>query len=771
MHNRFFLVFLIFFQQSLAQKEINIIPQPTSIEWKKGQFIIDSNTIVYASKESAKTVEIFKNYLQINYGISIKYIPVSYNRIDHIYPSGAICFLTYLEREQNKESYMLSILQNNILIEGDAAGKFYAIQSLLQLLPAKAYNNQISIPAVKIIDQPRFSYRGMHLDVARHFFDVPYVKKYIDFLAMHKLNSFHWHLTDDQGWRIEIKKYPLLTQIGSCRNQTLVGPYGSNKYDGKKYCGYYTQEEIKEIVAYAADRFISVIPEIEMPGHAVAALTSYPNLGCKKGPYKVMETWGVSEEVFCAGNDSTYTFLEDVLDEVTTLFPSTYIHIGGDECPKKSWQLCTACQNKIKKEGLKDEMGLQSFFVSKMEKHLNLKGKRIIGWDEILEGGLAPNATVMSWRGEEGGIAAAREKHDAIMTPGKPVYFDHSQSISEDSITQGGLNSLQDVYEYEPIPVALEKSLHHHIIGAQANLWTEYINNTTKLEYQLFPRLSALSEVLWTIPENKNWKRFEKNIPDLFKKYEALGINFSKAYFDIQTKPVVRYYEKSGRKEYPVGISWQLNARDTTHKLFISRPYFEAENTYPSSIEIPVIQDGTYTVTLQDKAGQNISNPIKQHFSINKATGKNLAIKTMPSNKYSVGGILTLVDGIKNNAGMSKSAQFLGFEGTDLDVTIDLNAPTTINSIILNTFNQPESWIYSPSEVTFWVAENGKNILLTDSITKTNHQNHIKYHLNMKSPGKYRYVRILAKNAGVIQDPNPGAGNRAWLFVDEIEIY
>ena len=375
------------------------------------------------------------------------------------------------------------------------------------------------------------------LDVARHFFDIEFVKKYIDFIALHKMNTFHWHLTDDQGWRIEIKKYPKLTEIGAYRNGTIIGRYPGTGNDNIHYGGFYTQEQIKEVVAYAAKRHITVIPEIEMPGHAKAALASYSNLGCSGGPYEVKQTWGVEEEVFCAGNDSVFTFLQDVLDEVIPLFPSQYVHIGGDECPKSRWKTCPKCQKRIKDHNLKDEHELQSYFVQRMEKYVNSKGKKMIGWDEILEGGLAQNATVMSWRGEAGGIEAAKQDHDVIMTPGTHVYLDHSQSKKEDSVTIGGYLSVQKVYSYEPVPGVLSTKQKKHVLGAQGNVWTEYMKSPRKVEYMLFPRLSALSEVLWSPPASRSWNEFEKRLAVQFKRYDLWGVNYSRALFtDLRVK-------------------------------------------------------------------------------------------------------------------------------------------------------------------------------------------------------------------------------------------
>lgn len=416
----------------------------------------------------------------------------------------------------SKEGYKIEITTNKITITGQEEGLFYAVQSLLQLLPNKIYT-EIKLPCVIIEDSPRYSYRGLHLDVCRHFFSVDVIKDFIAQMASYKLNNFHWHLTDDQGWRIEIKKYPKLTEIGSKRNQTLVG----NKFertpfffDGNPYGGFYTQEEIKEVVKFAEENYVNVIPEIEMPGHASAAVTAYPNLACfPDRNYKVVESWGVFEDVFCAGKEETFTFLEDVLTEVMALFPSKNIHVGGDECPKTRWKVCPNCQKRIKDLGLKDEHELQSYFIKRIEKFLNANGRQIFGWDEILEGGLAPNAAVMSWRGESGGIHAAKLKHPVVMTPEGTVYFDYNQGYSpNEPLTVGRLSTLDKVYNYNPTPVdSLSVEEQKYIIGVQANLWSEYLTNPAKLNYMLYPRVLALAEIAWTEPQNKNYDHFLQN--------------------------------------------------------------------------------------------------------------------------------------------------------------------------------------------------------------------------------------------------------------------
>lgn len=438
---------------------------------------------------------------------------------------------------KNKEGYILTTTSKSIRISGQTAnGIFYGIQTLRKAIPATAQKAEISLPAGEIKDEPRFSYRGMHLDVCRHFYPVEFVKRYIDLLALHNMNTFHWHLTEDQGWRIEIKKYPKLTEIGSIRSKTVIGKAGSGKYDNTPYGGFYTQEQAKEIVKYAQERFITVIPEIDLPGHMLAALAAYPELGCTGGPYEVCPDWGIFDDVLCIGNDKTLPFLEDVLAEIIEIFPSKYIHIGGDEAPRTRWKECIKCQARIKNEGLKAdkehtaEDRLQTFCMTRIEKYLNGKGRQIIGWEEILKGDVAPNATVMSWRGIQSGIKAAQMGHDVIMVPKEHCYFDYYQAkdTKQEPLAIGGFVPVENVYNLNPVPDELTPEQQKHILGAQANLWSEYIPTTQQVEYMVLPRMAALSEALWTQPQSKDYESFLQRLPWLVKLYQRDGVNYAK---------------------------------------------------------------------------------------------------------------------------------------------------------------------------------------------------------------------------------------------------
>lgn len=525
-----------------------IIPKPESLVVGKGLFEFKKECVISATEglenESAYLVNALKERTGQEY--------TSQN-------TGGSVQLQLDPSIQAEEGYTLDIDPSGIMIRAQQAkGIFYGIQSLMQLVdeyPVKEAT-VFAVPAASIVDKPRYGYRGMHLDVCRHFFPVDFVKKYLDVMAMHKLNTFHWHLTEDQGWRIEIKKYPGLTEVGGFRNGTIVGHHPGESNDNEKYGGFYTQEEVKEIVAYAAARHIEVIPEIEMPGHSSAAIAAYPwlssfpeenteitndmmsessrSIQAAGIPKVVQETWGIFDDVYCAGQETTFLFLEDVLTEVMELFPSDMIHIGGDECPKANWERSSACQKRIKEEGLKDEHELQSYFIKRIEQFVNSKGKNIIGWDEILEGGLAPNASVMSWRGTSGGIAAAEDEHTVVMSPTSHCYFDYYQSEDRDNepLAIGGFLSVEKVYAFDPMPAELEAEKAKYILGGQANLWTEYIATESHAEYMLLPRMTALSEALWTDTSNKDFEDFKVRLQDVREDYDRLGYNYAKHVFE-----------------------------------------------------------------------------------------------------------------------------------------------------------------------------------------------------------------------------------------------
>jgi hexosaminidase len=515
-----------------GQNTYTILPKPVKLDAKNGRFVLKANTSFLISDASLeKTVQAFAAQLNTASGYTIAVAQGSASEKNISFALDASI--------ANAEGYSIEITPKQVVVKASQpAGIFYAIQTLRQLLPAeiekKTRSNNISLqlPCCNIEDAPRYTYRGMHLDVGRHTFSVDFVKKYIDLMAMHKQNRFHWHLTEDQGWRIEIKKYPKLTSVGGFRKETMLGTHRDKvkKFDGKPYGGFFTQEEVREVVRYAQERFVTVIPEIELPGHSLAALSAYPELSCESGTtFEAATSWGVFKPVFCP-KEETFTFLENVLSEVFDLFPSEYVHIGGDEVLKDQWKSSTFCQELMKKEGLKDEHELQSYFIQRIEKFINSKGKKLIGWDEILEGGLSPNATVMSWRGEEGGIAAAKQNHDVIMTPNGYCYLDHYQAKPTDKEPDaiGGYLPVEKVYSYNPDAASLNTEERKHILGVQGNVWTEYITTSDKVEYMAYPRSIALAEVAWSPQATRNYKDFVGRLQKHFSRLDAMGVNYAK---------------------------------------------------------------------------------------------------------------------------------------------------------------------------------------------------------------------------------------------------
>ena len=541
MARRIIFFWFVFSFSVINAQEISIIPKPKSIEKNAGSYEINANTRIIVNNDADLNAAGFLNqYLKTYFGFEL---PVSKQ-------GGSGIFLSTGTFPSDKDGYLLVVDDRSVRIVGNtAAGTFQGVQSLIQLLPVQK-KSSLALPAVRIADEPALPYRGLHLDVGRHFMPVAFLKKYVDYIALHKLNFFHWHLTEDQGWRIEIKKYPKLTEVGGWRNGTIIGPYPGTGNDGIRYGGFYTQEEVKEVVTYAAKRHITVVPEIELPGHASAAIAAYPHLSCFpdqstavgstpwSGPREgkqVQQTWGVFDDIFCAGKESTFQFLEDVISEVIPLFPSKYFHVGGDEAPKTHWKKCPACQKRIKELGIKGDKNhqpehyLQSYFIQRMERFLSSKGKSLVGWDEILEGGLAPNAIVMSWRGEEGGIAAAKQNHEVIMTPGNYAYFDHQQEKYDDSLTFSNNRwylPIEKIYSWKIVPKSLTAAQAKYVLGGQANMWTEYMKNPAKVEYMLFPRIAALSEAVWTDDNKKNLEDFKTRLVTQKKRYDLWGVNY-----------------------------------------------------------------------------------------------------------------------------------------------------------------------------------------------------------------------------------------------------
>lgn len=738
-----FLLFLFVVALSLQAQQTPLIPYPAQVEQKSDEFTVNGQTVICAPDTFEATYLQQAIFLQTGFQLPIvKKAATNAIRLE------------ISQRVATDESYRLDVAKNNITIAAAASkGIFYGIQTLLQLLPDKPIAS-VAISGISIKDQPKYPWRGMHLDVARHFFPVSFVKKYIDYLAMYKMNTFHWHLTDDQGWRIEIKKYPKLTDIGGWRNGSMVGHYNDQKFDTIRYGGFYTQDEIKSVVAYAAERHITVVPEIEMPGHARAALAAYPELSCTGGPFETAKEWGVLEDVFCP-KDETFTFLEHVLTEVMALFPSKYIHIGGDECPKTRWKNCPHCQQLIADLQLGDEHGLQSYVIKRIEKFMNGKGRQIIGWDEILEGGLAPNAAVMSWRGTEGGIAAAKQKHYVVMSPGSHCYFDaYQRNPKYEPVAIGGFLPVEKVYAFNPTPDGLTTDESKYILGAQANLWTEYIATTSHAEYMVMPRMAALSEVVWGTSNPAKYDDFRNRLLRHFDIYEAKGIHYAKNIYDLKSV-VAPLPAKDGVSVTITSVDGQgiRFTTDGTTPTIQSAAYREPIRvTQPQTIVAAYFHNGTMK-----------GNTISQEFKYSKTTGRAITLKEQPHANYNSGGAFALVDGLLGDP-KRYGQNWLGFSGSDVSAAIDFNRAETISVIKINFLESPGSWIYFPKSLK--ISDGQGKLLQEVSIDDIRKQNG---RLVVQVPkSDYSQLKITAENAGTIPDGKPGAGAKAWLFIDEI---
>jgi len=746
---------------SFSANKYNVIPYPQQLIPQSGSFVFNANTRVICDlnqTEIRKLAIQFSEHFQVVSALKLNVSPFQSDTTNTLIFENT--------KTENPEGYHLTVTSKTIRIKaGSSNGFFYALQTLYQLMPVEIYGRKKvvlkawSVPGVQITDAPRFAYRGLHLDVCRHFFPVEFIKKYIDAMAIHKLNYFHWHLTDDQGWRIEIKKYPKLTEVGSKRDETLIGYYFGRSlqlFDGKPYGGFYTQAEAREIVAYARERFITVIPEIEMPGHAQAAIASYPFLSCTKDPtIKVATKWGVFPDVFCP-RDSTFKFLEDVLTEIMDIFPGKFIHIGGDECPKDRWKACSDCQALIKKENLKDENELQSYFIKRIERFVNSKGRQIIGWDEILDGGLAPNATVMSWRGVRGGIAAAKNGNDVIMTPSAQCYFDHYQSnpVTE-PVTIGGYLPLGMVYRYEPVPTELNADEAKHILGAQANLWTEYMPESDNVEYMAFPRVSALSEMLWSTRENRNWDLFRNRMNVQMERYKLLNINVSKAFYDVQFKTNLtadNQLQITLSCECPnAQIQYEINGKKTLYKA-------------------PFILKGTTNVTVKSFVnGHQLGKTNTQRFVISKLTG--LSYTKTPNNTwYDGGNINALTDGILGNNVVY--TQWVGTaHGKDAEIIVDLKKTQSIERFSVGFLHAPALCVVLPSELKVYGSEDGTSYkLLTDYSISTSLSPtwEIFRPVLTFDAVKVRFLKIEINSGGNCSPNSPGTAEGSMIFMDEI---
>jgi len=744
------------FSQAGSPGAAAIIPRPKEMVSGTGSFTLSAETkiVAGASPSLQEDISWFNDYLARHYHTRLKVVATAPE-------SNYILFEEAKQTIAGEEGYELSVEQKKIRITAKAggAGNFYALQSLLQLLPPES-NKPLLVSCVQIKDAPRFQWRGMHLDVCRHFFPASFVKRYIDLIALYKMNTFHWHLTDDQGWRIEIKRYPELTRTGARRKGTMVGRYSNQEYDSIPYSGFYTQEEIKDVVAYAAKRHITVVPEIEMPGHAVAAIASYPWLSCTGKQLEVERGWGVFEDVYCT-KDSVFHFLENVLDEVIPLFPGKYIHIGGDESPKVRWKSCPVCQSVIRREKLKDEHELQSYFIKRIESYVSSKGRRIIGWDEILEGGLAPNAAVMSWQGQDGGIAAAKEKHPVVMSPVSHCYFDYYQaSPASEPLAIGGYIPLEKVYAFEPVPEVLKPEEQAYVMGAQGNLWTEYVLNEKHVEHMVLPRMAALAEVLWTPKDQRNETDFLVRIQKHFQLLDLLGYTYAKSLYRIAAK--ISPSDKAG------SLSLELKAN-----AMLGEIRYTTDGTEPGpdatlyKQAIPINKDLTVKSALF-KNREMKGGVMSGSYHINKATNASVSFKEAPHKSYSTGGAFTLVNG-ETASSPRINEQWLGWNGNDMEAVIKLEREESVREVEAGFLHEELSWIYFPERVDVLASSDGISYysLGKADIDLTNGKRFVKLRTDARS---VRYIKIIAKNRGKIPGGRPGAGENAWLFCDEIII-
>ena len=747
--------------------DFNIIPRPQQVNVSNdAPFTLSAKTVISLgtnSQNMKRNANMLASYIEQATGIRPA-VGKSKN--------GTAIVLTIDKTIANAEGYKLDADAKQIRIAGaSAAGVFYGIQTLRKSLPlVNGKASKVSIPAVHIADAPRFAYRGTHLDVSRHFVTADSVRQFIDMLALHNINRFHWHLTDDQGWRIEIKKYPLLTQIGSKRAQTVIG-HNSGKYDGKPYSGFYTQKQIRDIVKYAADRYITIVPEIDLPGHMQAALAAYPDMGCTGGPYEVWQKWGVSDNVLCAGNNKTLTFIDNVLKEITQLFPSKYIHVGGDECPKTQWQKCPKCQARIKalnleaKDGHSAEERLQSYIITHASNYLKSLGRNTIGWDEILEGGLAEGATVMSWRGESGGIAAAKQHHDVVMTPNSYLYFDYYQSLDKanEPLAIGGYLPLETVYSYEPMPKELTADEARHIIGVQANIWTEYMPTFKQMQYMALPRLAALSEVQWSQPALKDYTSFTNRLTEFTHMYDRLGYNYAKHLYNVaihvdsdnKWREILIHMTTAGKAE----IRYTLDGTEPT-----------ANSTlYTGAI---VLQKSAKIRAAAFRDGKR-SSVTSQDISFNKATACPVELLQPTHKNYTYKGGATLTDGLLGDKGFG-TGRWLGFSGNDLEAVIDLKQNTDVSSVSLNTCVDKGSWIFDARNIEVSVSADGKSFTKVASkslpaLEEQTPDNIYTYELTFPQTTT-RYVKVTATSEHNIPKWHGGKGKPAFLFVDEISV-
>lgn len=769
---------LIFSFFGCAQpKRVDITPKPTFISPRMGSFEINKKTLIAYHKSDTAQKEVISWFQAfIKNGSSLE---LQTTEVDDLQSSSNTIVVqqnpVYSEK-MGEEGYRLQVKSGVITINANTSkGVFYAFQSLRQMMPVEievaGKMTEITIQGVDIQDRPTYSWRGMHLDVSRHFFSTEFVKEYIDLLAFHKMNVFHWHLTDDNGWRIEIKKYPKLQEVAAWRVDREHEEWRNVRppKPGEKatYGGYYTQEEIKEIVAYAAQRQIMVVPEIEMPGHSCEVLAAYPGLGCAGNGYYVQPGgYWPNEDILCAGDEKVFEFLEDVIDEVVELFPSPYIHVGGDEATKTAWEFCPKCRMRMQHEGLDNVDELQSYFIRRIEKYVISKGKKLIGWDEILEGGLAAEATVMSWRGLEGGIAAARSGHDAIMCPVSHCYFDYYQADPEfQPVAIGGLTTLKKVYSFNPTPSALNEEEAKHILGGQGNIWTEWIATPEHVEYMAVPRMTALAEKLWTKDSRCEWTDFRRRMKDIFVRFDAMDVNYCEGSFRVDVETT---YD-SVQQGFWVSLSTEA---------FADHIYYTINNNEPDSTSTEYLEPfftknsmKVKAISYKDGTPREKANSIQ--IAIHKAMGKDGILRFAPEEKYACSGSQTLLNGLYGSSSHT-DGQWLGFKGKNMELVIDMGESISVNRIQLNALAMPGRWIFLPRNITVSVSDDGKAYEQAGNIghnidEQTCDNQIVPFAIEMTNISG-RFIKIVAQNYGALPTWHKGSGDPAWLFVDEVVV-
>ncbi len=757
--------------KSFSKDELSLIPQVQKMTLGESSFQFKKNTrLVVENVDQEVIAAQFAGLFEKTAGWKLPIIVGGNEGSNQVY------FKT--EQTMGPEAYSLDVLKNRIEIKAaKPAGFFYALQTLRQLLPASIESSEAQartkwlVPVISISDSPAFKWRGFMLDVSRHFFAKEEVLRMIDNLAMHKINTLHLHLVDDQGWRIQIKKYPKLTDVGAWRVDREDKHWNSRPKQeaGEKatYGGFYTQEDLKEMIEYAQKRFITIVPEIEMPAHVTSALAAYPQYSCKGTPLTVPPggLWPITD-IYCAGNDSTFLFLEDILTEVIDLFPSKYIHIGGDEATKTEWEKCPKCKKRIKTEGLKNVGELQSYFIKRIEKFINSKGRVLLGWDEILEGGLPEEATVMSWRGFEGGIEAANQGHDVVMTPTSDCYFDYYQGpMDQEPLAIGGYLPLSKVYNFNPIAPQLSAEGAKHILGGQANLWTEYVPNIKHAEYMTFPRIAALAEALWSPKEVRNWEDFAHRIQLFMSRYEQRGINYSKSSYKVSAKSQF----DAAKKQLSVSFSTELPGTEIHYTTDGSEP-----NSSSAQYSEPIVIGKSMNLKAVSIAnGSPTDKAMSLPFNINKATVKPVKYVIPYSEPYKGSGELTLVNGIRGTTNHS-DGEWQAWDGRNMETIIDLQQTSEIHSISAGSLQNAGAWIFFPKTVEFFVSQDGKNFQKVgeaiNDVDPLSGERMLKEFSASFAPLKASFVKVVAQNLGKCPKGHTGAGKAAWMFFDEISV-